>query len=71
MSGKLKPSRREVIAGGLIVLLVAALAWTAIDGADANALTISGVIAHQDAAWASITAALSVALIGVWLIATK
>lgn len=71
MSGKLKPSRRELIAGGLIVLLVAALAWTAIDGADANAFTISSVIAHQDATWASITAALSVTLIGVWLIATK
>lgn len=67
MSGKLKPSRRELISGGLIVLLVAALAWTAIDGTDANAPTIGGIIAHQDATLASITAALAVMLIGVWL----
>lgn len=68
MPSKLKPSRRELIAGALVVLLVAALAWTATDGAGANALTISSVIARQDAAWASIAAALAVALIGAWLI---
>ena len=67
MPGKLKASRRGLITAGLVVLLVTALAWTAIDGAGANALTISGVITHQHAVWASITAVSAVTLIGVWL----
>ena len=67
MSDKLRPSRRELITAGLVVFLVTALVWTVIDGAGANALTISGVITHQNAVWASITAVSAVTLIGVWL----
>lgn len=68
MSGKLKASRRGLITAGLVVFLVTALAWTVIDGAGANALTINGVITHQNAVWASITAVSVATLIGVWLI---
>lgn len=49
MSDKLRPSRRELITAGLVVFLVTALVWTVIDGAGANALTISGVIIRQNA----------------------
>lgn len=67
MSDKLRPSRRELITAGLIVFLVAALVWTVIDGAGANALTISGVITRQNAVWASLAAVSVVMLIGAWL----
>ncbi|MDB1856638.1 hypothetical protein [Collinsella aerofaciens] len=49
MSDKLRPSRRELITAGLVVFLVTALVWAVIDGAGANALTISGVITRQNA----------------------
>jgi len=49
MSDKLRPSRHELITAGLVVFLVTALVWTVIDGAGANALTISGVITRQNA----------------------
>jgi uncharacterized membrane protein YhhN len=67
MSDKLRPSRRELITAGLVVFLVAALVWTVIDGAGANALTISGVITRQNAVWASLAAVSVVMLIGAWL----
>lgn len=67
MSDKLKPSRHELITAGLVVFLVTALVWTVIDGAGANALTISGVITRQNAVWASLTAVSVVMLIGAWL----
>lgn len=67
MSDKLRPSRRELITAGLVVFLVTALVWTVIDGAGANPLTISGVITHQNAVWASLTAVSVVMLIGAWL----
>jgi hypothetical protein len=67
MSDKLRPSRRELITAGLVVFLVTALVWTVIDGAGANALTISGVITRQNAVCASLTAVSVVMLIGAWL----
>lgn len=67
MSDKLRPSRRELITAGLVVFLVTALVWTAIDSAGANALTISGVITRQNAVWASLAAVSVVMLIGAWL----
>lgn len=67
MSDKLRPSRRELITAGLVVFLVTALVWTVIDGAGANALTISGVITRQNAVWASLAAVSVVMLIGAWL----
>lgn len=47
MSDKLRPSRHELITAVLVVFLVMALVWTVIDGAGANAPTISGVITRQ------------------------
>jgi len=67
MSDKLRPSRRELITAGLVVFLVTTLVWTVIDGAGANALTISGVITRQNAVWASLAAVSVVMLIGAWL----
>lgn len=67
MSDKLRPSRRELITAGLVVFLVTALVWTVIDGAGANAPTISGVITRQNAVWASLAAVSVVMLIGAWL----
>lgn len=67
MSDKLRPSRRELITAGLVVFLVTALVRTVIDGAGANALTISGVITRQNAVWASLAAVSVVMLIGAWL----
>jgi hypothetical protein len=67
MSDKLRPSRRELITAGLVVFLVTALVWAVIDGAGANALTISGVITRQNAVWASLAAVSVVMLIGAWL----
>lgn len=67
MSDKLRPSRRELITAGLVVFLVTALVWTVIDGAGANALTISDVITRQNAVWASLAAVSVVMLIGAWL----
>ena len=67
MSDKLRPSRRELITAGLVVFLVTALVCTVIDGAGANALTISGVITRQNAVWASLAAVSVVMLIGAWL----
>lgn len=67
MSDKLRPSRRELITAGLVVFLVTALVWTVIDGAGANALTISGVITRQNAVWASLAAVSVVMLIWAWL----
>lgn len=68
MSEKSRPSRRKLIMISLVVILVAALVWTVIDGADANSLTIGGIIARQNAAWASITAGVAIATVATPLL---